>query len=175
MFTKYTDINLPKNYSGSRFKQELTDTKMKTHRAQDISTGKSVIKSAMSPTFQDIIDKTVQESEEEKLDQSTVNEQVEEAYADSIEESTDTEQEVQDSFEEIYESNNELTTVAPTHNSKSEADFFSLFKESGLGKLLSSAGRDDFLLIGLIALLASDGSGDNLDAIILLALLLLYS
>lgn len=168
MFTKYTDIDLPKNYSGSRFKQSLADTRMKTHRAQDISASAPSIKTAVSPSFQDIIDKTAKAA--------AVDEQPEEIYVnnDIIEEITD--QEAEKSDEKAEDAFNSLPIEAqPRHNEESNNDFFSLFKASGLGKLLSNKSKDDFLLIALIALLASDGSGDNLDAIVLLALLLLYS
>ncbi len=160
MFTKYTDIDLPKNYSGSRFKQAIADTKMKTHRAQDISPSVPTVKTAMSPSFQDIIDKRANEADIiEPIEQNDVN--------SAIEAEQDT-------------SNTEPKTDLPTDGKPKDeegasSDVFSLFKASGLGRLLDNKSKDDFLLIALIALLASDGSGDNLDAIVLLALLLLYS
>ena len=63
MFTKYTGIELPQNYSGSRFKQDIAeDTEMKTHRGQ-ISTVGGVVKSSVSPSFQSIIDIAVADNQ----------------------------------------------------------------------------------------------------------------
>ena len=169
MFTKYTDIDLPKNYSGSRFKHTLADTKMKTHRAQDVSLSVPAFKTAVSPSFQDIIDKTAKATK--------VDEQPEELYAnnDTTAELTDQEAEKSDEKADAAFKDSLPIDAHPRHDEGSNTDFFSLFKASGFGKLLSNKSKDDFLLIALIALLASDGSGDNLDAIVLLALLLLYS
>lgn len=159
MFTKYTDIDLPKNYSGNRFKQAIPDTKMKTHRAQDSSAYNSVVKTAVSPSFQDIIDKTAKESDSEPIEEDDKNITV------STEEAP---------LENTTEADIPID-APPRGGEKMDENLLRLFKESGLGRLLNNKSRDDFLLIGLIALLASDGAGDNLEAIILLALLLLYS
>lgn len=58
MFTKYTGIEVPQNYSGSRFKKEVEKTEMKTHRGQ-ISSSDSGIKASVSPSFQEVIDNAV--------------------------------------------------------------------------------------------------------------------
>ena len=52
MFTKYTNMKLPQNYSGSRFKPATEDTEMKTHRAKDTGTPINNVKTSVSPYFQ---------------------------------------------------------------------------------------------------------------------------
>ncbi|MBE6673842.1 MAG: hypothetical protein E7596_01905 [Ruminococcaceae bacterium] len=165
MFTKYTDIDLPKNYSGSRFKQAIADTKMKTHRAQQVPPNATAIKTAVSPSFQDIIDKTAKASE--PTNELSLN-------ADAVAEVQEAPNENDYSEDALSDKETQIEAFAQ-QNERNDSDLFSLFKSSGLGKLLDNKSRDDFLLIALIVLMASDGAGDNLDAIILLALLLLYS
>ena len=168
MFTKYTDIDLPKNYSGSRFKQAIADTKMKTHKAQQVPPNATAIKTAVSPSFQDIIDKTAKASEpKEPTNELSLN-------ADAVAEVQEAPNENDYSEDALSDKETQIEAFAQ-QNERNDFDLFSLFKSSGLGKLLDNKSRDDFLLIALIVLMASDGAGDNLDAIILLALLLLYS
>lgn len=52
MFTKYTNMKLPQNYSGSRFKPAVEDTEMKTHRAADSAIPVNSVKTSVSPYFQ---------------------------------------------------------------------------------------------------------------------------
>ena len=48
MFTRYSDINIPNNYSGNRFKKTtIEDTTMKIHESEL----KSEIKTSVSPTY----------------------------------------------------------------------------------------------------------------------------
>ena len=58
MFTKYNGLEIPKNYSGNRFKA-LSETEMKTHKVTHSEILQGATKSSVSPKFQEVIDQTV--------------------------------------------------------------------------------------------------------------------
>lgn len=182
MFTKYNGINLPNNYSGTKFKQPIEDTNMKTHRAQDerpITRG--VVRTSVSPSFQGALDKAVEKASSENY--APVNEVFDSYVNDPL--ATDTQDEGQFEKEAI---DNEGTidgerasdaegTIDGTSISapkKRDNSTFGLLNELGLGHLFESIHKDDLLLIALIILFAQEHLQDSLDAIVILALLLLY-
>ena len=171
MFTKYNGINLPKNYSGTKFKQSYEDTQMKTHRA---SVGNAmtngVIRTSVSPSFQGALDKAV-----EKAEELIPSQRIDDAYSQSVDDAP---------LEECLtvETENEPTNAecdmvdacVMAHNPKKDSSSLNFFSELGFDKLLKNIGKDDLLLIALIILFAQEHLQESLDAIVILALLLLY-
>lgn len=149
MFTKYNGIEIPKNYSGSRFKS-LSDVEMKTHKATVSSPPMQEIKSSASPSFQEVIDKTVSELKE-----------------------TDENIEISEPLTQISDTP-ACISVDEESNGASFPQEKALHRELGILKLLDKVKQDDLLLIALIILFASDSSENSLDAVVILALLLLY-
>lgn len=153
MFTKYNNINVPKNYSGSIFKQAPQDMGMKTHRAQDTAHTITNVKTSVSPSFNEIVEHTYQGNEEtEAL-----------SYKEPFK------------SDESTEDFNEITDTPPAESEKSNSDAdcnISTYK--GLSHLLESIKNDDLLLLALILLLAKDNTEESFDTLIILALLLMY-
>lgn len=148
MFTKYSGINVPKNYSGNRFKESI-DTEMKTHKAEGVHISTPIKKSSSPQSFQSIIDKAVEPD--------TTN---------------------ADYYEEIPGENEEISDpVSINEYDVEEAPLpepITPAKELGLSTLLESLQEDDLLLIALILILAGNEGYENKELIITLALLLLY-
>ncbi len=201
MFTKYNGINLPKNYSGTKFKQPAEDTKMKTHRAQDEKPiTKGVIRTSVSPSFQSALDKTMQEANAACDVSYSLSEDKGTSFTDeglSLSVSDDNNSFLTEGDEnasnmaEEYDSTNDLSNIpkekddeagvcmlgdTEKNTCKEKNDYFplSLLKESGLGRLIEGVNKDDLLLIALIVLFARENLDTSLDAIVILALLLLY-
>ena len=63
MFTKYKGVQIPQNYSGSRFKADGLETEMKTHKP---TPSYSSTRTSVSPTFQSAIDNRY-DSENQKI------------------------------------------------------------------------------------------------------------
>ena len=148
MFTKYTGIELPQNYSGSRFKQDIAeDTEMKTHRGQ-ISTVGGVVKSSVSPSFQSIIDNAVADNQATEDFSDAVSHESEEIECNPT---------VECNTVDTVSGATEKTTV-----------------EATLKRFLDTIGKDEMLLLSLLLLFASDNQECSLDGIIIIALLLLY-
>ena len=143
MFTKYTNMRLPQNYSGSRFKATAEDTEMKTHRAKEAAIPINTVKTSISPFFQS----------------SYLNEQASEPEA---------EDETFAEYEEIPDTTE--VTKETLHEAVSEPGKPTL---GDLSRLLEGLKSDDLLLLALIILLASDGGQGSMDTIAILALLLL--
>ena len=149
MFTRYSDIEIPQNYSGNRFsRQGIEDTTTKIHAP----TIQGASKSSVSPSFemnrfsggyQDSVDN----------DDSEINDNL------SVSEEIPTE----------YEGDFTAPSVDKDTNHHEFSQ--SLSQITGYLKKLKN---DDLLLIGLIAFLASEKSVSNNDAIIILVLLLMY-
>ena len=148
MFTKYNNINVPKNYGGSRFQPSTNDTEMKTHRAEEIHQSVNKIKTSVSPYFQ-----------------STQNSDKNPSFSDD-----------ENDFLELNDTETEETINTPvTKIEKSEKVSplnFSGFKE--LTKLFKGVNNDDLLLLALILLFATDKGENSLDTLFILAFLLLY-
>ena len=153
MFTKYSKgVNIPQNYSGDRFRKEIEETKTTVHRAQDTISSISTVRTSVSPSFQDAIEKKVAETLTP-----------EEAVTAEID---------KDDFEENEETQTKEQRAEQVENTSPA--LLSFLKASGINHLWESIRKDDLLLIALIILLSSDKDGNGLDAIVILALLLLY-
>ena len=188
MFTKYNDINLPKNYSGTKFKQNIEDTKMKTHRAQDeMLITKGVVRTSVSPSFQSALDKTMQEANTVSHSPSEENSLIDEnTSAFSNEEAGSTVNDSSNPLIASHSSNDccDESTESPSNeekfarkntcDEKNTCSSINLLKDSGLSRLIEGINKDDILLIALIILFAQEHLDNSLDAIVILALLLLY-
>ena len=155
MFTKYTSVKLPENYSGSRFKSTTIDTEMKTHRPKEVQNTTSSVKTSVSPSFKNTLVKdqvTEYESENEGvvLENDTPSKIAAEEISDEHKESPT-----------IQESNTDYVAQSP-------------FNMSELTRIFERFKADDILLLVLILILSKDGGEESPDALILLALLLLY-
>lgn len=149
MFTKYSGIDVPKNYSGSRFKQNL-ETEMKTHKAPIIQPAPTVTKSSPQPSFQSIIDKAVSDEKETPSDYTEHTDAPSNEIPDPV---------------SIIEPSREGDVDVPADRS---------YANSALSSLLESLNGDDLLLIALIILLSGNEGYENKEIIVTLALLLLY-
>ena len=154
MFSKYTGVDVPQNYSGNRFRKSTMETKTNVHKAQEIRTPISTVKTSVSPSFQDVIDKAS-----------------EGVIVNDVEENLTT-QEVD--LEEKVLKSVDKTEILEDDEAKSPREPLDIIQASGIGQLLGAIGKDDLLLIALIVLLASDKGDMNLDAIVILALLLYH-
>lgn len=143
MFTKYNSVEIPQNYSGNRFKN-FGETEMKTHRAVSTPVQQSPIKSSTSPTFQEVIDKTMNDAKEVESDLLDISSKEEASYAPQLSDDT------------------------PNATDDDATNEFSL------ARFVEKISKDDLLLIALIILFASDSSVSSYDTVIILALLLLY-
>ena len=156
MFTRYSDIDIPKNYSGSRFKKtSFEDTTMKTHENEM----QSATNTSVSPTFKERFshsdyhaNKLYQLEDNTEAISKEINPSVNKQNPLLVEESFLEEKQVN------YSTNNS--------NIDSKLGINSIFD------YLKDVKSDDLLIILLIILLASDKSSSNNDIIILLALLL---
>ena len=144
MFTKYSGVEIPKNYNGSRFRQATIETEMKTHKAQG-PMPVPFVKTSASPSFQSIIDQRVSET-------------------------IDTDNAVEDNIELV---NNESQEIAQEQEAEART-FPQLLRESGISKLFDNIKSDDLLLIALIFLLSDSNNEGNKEITLLLLLLLLY-
>ena len=148
MFTKYNSVNIPKNYSGNRFRQDIDDTEMKTHRPS--SSTAAVTKTSVSPNFQNYLYNSYGTPKED---------------APENEEKNDTFQQNDIEFSD--------TSTAKIENND-EIAIVNTATESKVVQLLKSIKNDDLLLLALILLLANDSNESSFDAIAILALLLMY-
>ena len=156
MFTKYSGITPPQNYSGNRFKSHPNDTEMKTHKGTELSIKQTPPKASAFPAFQESVDRIAAES-----DQGLVQ--------NNFEVAADRKQ------EELYEENPQIIDTPPEKAERTAQNALGDFlNQSGVGKLLKNLRSDDILLISLILFLAEEGNKNSNDAILILALLLLY-
>ena len=145
MFTRYSEVNIPENYSGNRFRgitAEDTSTKVHKNEVYEAST------SSVSPTFNTHIN--MQNSHAEHNDIELKSLEIEDNRA-------------QDDSEAMVSLQNDNTEKR------------NIFQElTPFSKYLSKINGEDLLLIALIIFLSSDKNRSNNDVIILLALLLVY-
>ncbi len=154
MFSKYSSIEVPQNYSGSRFRKSTElKTETKTHPATDYS----ATKSSVSPTFKE----------------ST------EPYIDTHNGSC----ELPSPSEECMDSNcpkgdcaNEGENDCYCEDECNSCKICDESKQHGslLSDLLGNIKTEDLLLICLIIFLSADGGISNNDIIVLLSLILAY-
>ena len=165
MFTRYSNIEIPKNYSGNRFKTNIIeDTTMKIHESEI----RSDIKTSVSPTYNEWIYANNNSSHYPITDTS----QEENLNFDDKETNKNTDEFFEKNYQKFTE-NNQIDNV----NHSTEAINFSekkneLFDFSQIPEFFKNIKNDDLLLIVLIIFLASDKSVANNEVIILLALLL---
>lgn len=158
MFTKYTNIKLPENYGGSRFKKSTIDTEMKTHRPQDMSSSASTVKTSVSPSFQSSL--------------ANIKAEVPSAYIGELQENTKEFDQTEELDNTEYDDFIDTPPLKIEENANCESDTSTSIKE--LAHVLENIKSDDFLLLALILLFAKDGGEESMDAIVILALLLLY-
>lgn len=148
MFTRYNEITVPKNYSGTRFTEN--DIETKTHRGSIVGGSSSIPPS--NP-----------KSYEENFDTPPNISSVPEESSPVIDEG------------EIFDEENEnyIEEASPKAGKAFEGtDILSEFK-SGLNGLFSHLSKDDLLLVGLILLLSDKGGEDSFSLMLMLSLLLL--
>lgn len=150
MFTRYNGIEIPQNYSGSRFKNEAPPTETKTHKPS-LAIG---TKTSISPSFESALRR--QTSNETKYDDEIIDEFIEanEPELDSGEDN---------SFFEEPEQNIEIP----------EKTLFNEFKPI-VSQIIKSVDQEDLLLLSLVFLLMSEGNESSGELIIPLLLLFLY-
>ena len=167
MFTKYNNINIPQNYSGNRFKHDITNTEMKTHRP----TTTSAVKTSVSPYFQESVNNAI-----ESLPSSD-NVNIESATKEvGFGEISDT---PLGEIESVRANDEEssLNVNEPMLNGASESkstEPSNSLDTSRLTDMFKSIKSDDLLLLVLILLLAKDNTENGIDALVILALLLMY-
>ena len=154
MYTRHTSINIPKNYSGNRFKTAPDNIPVKEHRP----VYNEGIKTAHSPAYNEEMMKVPDISSEyipPYFDNADLNEEL-----DSQDES----------IENTGKNEDEKTCEDTSYNATCALSSFSLpFRD-----ILSHIDKEELLLIGIILLLASEKENDNSLMITLLSLLLLY-
>lgn len=144
MYSRYSNISIPKNYGGSRFSNS-NEPPTKTHHGEI----RGASRSAHSPSFAS--DKAPEPLEPE-LEQEL------EAVEEEILE---------------HESEPEPLSVSDACESPKKSEEGFGFDFSSIKSLLSKFDKDSLLILGLILLLMSDNSKANDDIVALLALLLL--
>ena len=157
MYTRYSGIDVPQNYSGNRFrKKAVEDTETKVHT----SVTQGAVKSSVSPSFEkQFKSQQLLEDDDISLENSKITEDAAE-NEDNYNEFSDTSYQAEEN--EVTDSMNIHTGILDNLNL------------SFIGEYLKSIKGEDLLLIALIIFLASDKNVSNNDIIILLALLLVY-
>ncbi len=147
MFSKYSNVEVPRNYSGNRFRQgQELKTETKTHPA----TNYSATKSSVSPAYHEQV-ASIEENEENECESSNaICEECELKNEENVDHVCENEENPAQSCEECQRSS------------------FSL------GDILKGINSEDLLLICLIIFLSADGGINNNDIVILLALLLAF-
>ena len=161
MFTKYKGVQIPQNYSGSRFKVDELETEMKTHKP---TPSYSSTKTSVSPTFHNAINNKYDEENQKTHEYVYENEDSEEYFDD--------ENEAMYAPQKEEKTNNE-DCENEKENKKGIGAFIDELKPF-FNKLTSSISNEDLLLLGLILLLASEDSDEARGAILPLVLLFLY-
>lgn len=162
MFTKYRGIEIPQNYSGSRFSVPPPETGMKTHRPSTVYTPS---KTSISPTFQASLDALSAPSQIEEIPDN-VYEIEDESYESTYNQSDD----YSDSSEELSEY--DIQSKKDQESSKSNS-VFEEFKPF-VNKFLKNITSDDLLLLSLVLLLFGDGGEESSELILPLLCLFLY-
>ena len=170
MFTRYKGVQVPQNYSGSRFAQDMEyQTEMKTHKP---SPSYSSTRTSVSPTFQSALNSRYEEEKNRKTS-NYVYETEENSYDNK-------ETNIQDDKSQVLPYSSEDENENFKHQGKDEEskkgvtslieDFKAFFNS-----LTSTINSEDLLLLGLIILLAGEGTEETRGAILPLALLFLYN
>lgn len=147
MFSKYSNIDIPQNYSGNRFKNtQAYETTTKMHTPSDFS----AVSSSVSPTY------------ERQFFEDSTNE-------------IEYENEIYDTEEACLscdEGQSEEISVPECSVISSGCDSSDNKGLSALHDIFSKISSEDLLLISLIIFLSVDKNINNNDIIILLSLLL---
>lgn len=161
MFTKYRGIEIPQNYSGSRFSAPPPDIEMKTHRPSTVYTPS---KTSISPTFQASLESSEPSSVEEIPD--NVYEIEEASYDNSSVASENSSAKAQ----ELVSSDIPKQESNGTNNKSGVFEEFRPF----VSKFLKNISSDDLLLLSLVILLFGDGGEESSELILPLLCLFLY-
>ena len=167
MFSKYSGISIPKNYSGSRFSNP-SETSMKTHSPKV----NGAVKSGHSPTFAT--------PKPEETNGIAMGEQTFEVFSDdTAEEDIFDNQPNEVDDEEFSPLSEKLDDVSikeqghDEHSEKKDSSFLNSFDFSSIKSFFSHFDKDGLIILGIILLLISDESQKNEDMIAILTLLLL--
>jgi len=146
MYTRHTSINIPKNYSGNRFKQS-EEIPVKEHRP--IYT--DAIKTAHSPIYSEELSKAEDVIQVEDTIPTPVYEDAEPITEEEL-----------------------SSDIQPCEECDSEPkDLFSHLSLP-IKEILKSIDKEELLLIGLILLISAEKDNDNNTILTLLSLLLLH-
>lgn len=166
MFTRYSGIEVPQNYSGNRFrKKSIEDTETKVHTNQAYS----AVKSSVSPSFEYKYENERLSSDENDAsieNEITTDNYVSEEFSDNSSENSN------ENFNEAI--NDEEAKETNSKEINSNSSFLDNLNLSFMTDFFKNIQGEDLLLIALIIFLASDKNVSNNDIIILLALLLVY-
>lgn len=151
MFTRYKGIEIPQNYSGSRFKSDAPPTETKTHKPS----ASFATKTSISPSFENVL----RQGENEELDTNYQNELV--------------------SSQDFYEDENYpseeiiVPSEMPKESQIEEKSLFNEFKPL-VSRIIKNVDSEDLLLISLVILLMNEENEGAGELILPLLLLLLY-
>ena len=158
MFTRYKGIEIPQNYSGSRFKSEPPLTETKTHKPSLTSTTRTSI----SPMFENALKNQFESNQvEEIIDSVSEFDQNDNTYIEEANENFDN---LKDEFSSFENESSELSKGAML------LDEFKPF----VSRILKSVNSEDILLLSLIVLLMSEGNSESNELIVPLLFLFLY-
>lgn len=163
MFTRYSNIEIPQNYSGNRFKKNpIEDTTMKIHESEI----KNEIKTSVSPTYNDWI-YTKNSPSFSQITNTSPKENINlDIQNDNIHlEKTPNETTNKDNSQ-LFNTDFNDDSLAENKVASKKYDFTQILNH------LKRIKNDDLLLVILIIFLASDKNIANNEVIILLALLL---
>ncbi len=201
MFTRYKGFEIPKDYSGSRFKGEGLKTEMKTHKASPSYTS---TRTSVSPTFKNAINLYDNQSNQKTSDYVYEIEPKDDFFAsqdpDYLQDRSRRLHGQENNQSQDEENDNSLGGIEGEGEDK-ERDYYEENKseyyeenkgtaenegaKKGIGaildeikpiasKLFSSISSEDLLLISLALLFASEDSEEARGAILPLLLLFLY-
>ena len=169
MFTRYKGIDVPQNYSGSRFKSEPQNTEMKTHKPSPVY---SPTKTSISPSFERVVSQGYQNT----FESSPFKENIDNVsdFNDFQEENNVLENEYFEPENEPLETYNESQREEPDCAPKTKKA--GIFKELSpfINKFFKNINSEDLLLLSLIILLFGEGNDESSDLIIPLLCLFLY-
>lgn len=147
MFSKYSNIDIPQNYSGNRFKNaNAYETTTKMHTPSDFS----AVSSSVSPTY-----------ERQFFEDSSIESEYENEIYDT-----------EDACLTCDEGHSEDISTSECNEIKSACEESDNKGLSALHDIFSKISSEDLLLISLIIFLSVDKNINNNDIIILLSILL---
>ena len=164
MFTRYKGISIPENYSGNRFKAPI-ETETKTHKPSPNAVYGGT-KTSISPAFEDAL-----RERNMNIDNSIPSE----PYTDE-EYQEDTILPENNNQDILFDNLDSGSEAEPNDEPRKEKQSSSLLNEfsSLFSQITSKIKQDDLIIIGVILLLLSEKSED-MDVILPLLLLLLYT